>query len=88
MITGCSSEQPDNARFIGPCADPTVAIVPAAVDAFVGSINPKPRRFLIPSGPIPRSPRAPRRGYSAMGRRTSTQATPRCGDACWPVWIP
>lgn len=49
-LPACSSEPRDNARFLGPCADPTEAIVPAAVDAFVTSIDPKPRRFLIASG--------------------------------------
>jgi hypothetical protein len=50
LVAACSSEPKDNARFLGPCADPTEAIVPPAVDAFITSIQPKPRRFLIAAG--------------------------------------
>jgi hypothetical protein len=49
-VTACAQEPRDNARFLGDCAAPTLALVPPAVDAFVQSMNPKPRRFLIAAG--------------------------------------
>jgi hypothetical protein len=49
-LTACTQEPRDNARFLGPCADPTLALVPSAVDAYVRSVVPKPRRFLIAAG--------------------------------------
>ena len=50
IVAACAQEPRDNARFLGDCADPTVALVPPAVDAFVRSVSPKPRRFLIAAG--------------------------------------
>jgi hypothetical protein len=50
MALACAQEPRDNARFLGDCADPTVALVPPAVDAFVRSVTPRPRRFLIAVG--------------------------------------
>lgn len=49
-IAACRQEPRDNARFLGDCAAPTVALVPAALDAFVRSVRPTPRRFLIAPG--------------------------------------
>jgi hypothetical protein len=49
-IAGCAQEPRDNARFLGDCAAPTLALVPPAIDAFVQSVHPKPRRFLIAAG--------------------------------------
>jgi hypothetical protein len=49
-LGACAQEPRDNARFLGPCADPTVALVPSAIDAYVRSVVPRPRRFLIASG--------------------------------------
>ena len=49
-LTACKQEPRDNARFLGPCADPTTALVAPAVDVYVKSVAPKPRRFLIASG--------------------------------------
>jgi hypothetical protein len=46
----CGQESRDNARFLGDCAAPTLALVPPAIDAFVRSVHPKPRRFLIAAG--------------------------------------
>lgn len=46
----CTQEPRDNARFLGDCAAPTIALASPAVDAFVRSITPTPRRFLIRSG--------------------------------------
>lgn len=50
LLTACKQEPRDNARFIGPCTDPTSALVAPAVDVYVKSVVPKPRRFLIASG--------------------------------------
>ncbi|MGQ0714740.1 MAG: hypothetical protein ACT4PJ_13570 [Gemmatimonadaceae bacterium] len=50
LLAACAQEQPNNARFLGDCANPTTALVPAAVDKFVPSIRPRPRRFLVASG--------------------------------------
>ena len=50
VVTACAQEPRDNARFLGACADPTSALVPAALDAYVRSVVPKPRRFLIAAG--------------------------------------
>jgi hypothetical protein len=50
LLTACKQEPRDNARFLGPCTDPTTALVAPAVDAYVRSVAPKPRRFLIASG--------------------------------------
>lgn len=50
LLSACGQASRDNARFLGPCADPTVALVAPAVDAYVPSVVPKPRRFLIASG--------------------------------------
>ena len=50
VLTACKQEPRDNARFLGPCADPTTALVAPAVDVYVKSVAPKPRRFLIASG--------------------------------------
>lgn len=49
-VAACAQEPRDNARFLGDCAAPTLAIVPPAIDAFVRSVHPKPRRFLIAAG--------------------------------------
>lgn len=49
-VAACGGEPRNNARFLGDCAAPTVALVTPAVDAFVRSVQPSPRRFLIPSG--------------------------------------
>jgi hypothetical protein len=49
-ISACKQEPRDNARFLGDCAAPTLALVPPAVDVFVKSVRPTPRRFLIASG--------------------------------------
>ena len=49
-VAACAQEPRDNARFLGDCAAPTLALVPPAVDAFVQSVRPKPRRFLIAVG--------------------------------------
>jgi hypothetical protein len=50
LLIACTQEQPNNARFLGDCAAPTTALVPAAVDAYVPSVRPRPRRFLVASG--------------------------------------
>lgn len=50
LLIACTQEQPDNARFLGDCAAPTTALVPAAVDVYVPSVRPRPRRFLVASG--------------------------------------
>jgi hypothetical protein len=50
LLASCAQEPRDNARFLGPCADPTSALVGPAIDAYVRSVVPKPRRFLIASG--------------------------------------
>lgn len=50
VLGACAQEPRDNARFLGPCADPTPALVPAAIDIYVRSVTPRPRRFLIASG--------------------------------------
>ena len=50
VVTACAQEPRDNARFLGDCADPTSALVPSALDAYVRSVVPKPRRFLIAAG--------------------------------------
>jgi len=50
LLAACTQEPRDNARFLGPCADPTAALVAPAVDAYVRSVVPKPRRFLIAAG--------------------------------------
>lgn len=39
-----------SARFLGDCDAPTAALVPAAMDTYLESVRPKPRRFLIASG--------------------------------------
>ena len=49
-VAACAQEPRNNARFLGDCAAPTLALVPPAVDAFVQSVRPKPRRFLIAVG--------------------------------------
>jgi hypothetical protein len=49
-VAACTQEPRNNARFLGDCAAPTLALVPPAVDAFVQSVRPKPRRFLIAVG--------------------------------------
>ncbi len=49
-LLSCKQEPRDNARFLGPCADPTSALAAPAIDAYVRSVVPKPRRFLIASG--------------------------------------
>jgi hypothetical protein len=46
----CTQEPRNNARFLGDCAAPTLALVPAAVDVYVKSVYPTPRRFLLPVG--------------------------------------
>lgn len=50
LLGACKQEPRDNARFLGPCADPTPALAPAAIDVYVRSVTPLPRRFLIASG--------------------------------------
>jgi hypothetical protein len=50
VVTACAQEPRDNARFLGDCTDPTAALVPAALDVYVRSVVPKPRRFLIAAG--------------------------------------
>jgi hypothetical protein len=50
LLIACAQEQPDNARFLGDCAPPTTALVPAAVELYVPSVRPRPRRFLVASG--------------------------------------
>jgi hypothetical protein len=50
LLASCAQEPRHNARFLGPCADPTSALVAPAIDAYVRSVAPKPRRFLIASG--------------------------------------
>jgi len=49
-IASCTQEPRDNARFLGDCAAPTVALLPPALDAYVKSVYPAPRRFLIAVG--------------------------------------
>lgn len=56
-----------SARFLGDCDAPTTALVPAAMDAYLQSVQPKPRRFLIASGtdsalPVDAEGRLQRRG--------------------------
>jgi hypothetical protein len=50
VVIACTQESRNNARFLGDCADPTMALVAPAVDAYVRSVVPRPRRFLIASG--------------------------------------
>jgi hypothetical protein len=50
IATACAQEPRDNARFLGDCPDPTLALVPAALDAYVRSVVPMPRRFLVAAG--------------------------------------
>ncbi len=37
-------------RLSSNCADPTPALVPAAIDPYLASVLPKPRRFLVAAG--------------------------------------
>ena len=46
----CGQEPRDNARFLGPCADPTAALAAPAIDPYIRSVLPRPRRFLVASG--------------------------------------
>ena len=57
-LLACTQEPRDNARFLGPCADPTTALVAPAIDAYVRSVTPKPRRFLTAPGTDSALPRA------------------------------
>ena len=50
VLSACAQEPRDNARFLGPCADPTTALVGPAIETYVRSVAPKPRRFLVASG--------------------------------------
>jgi hypothetical protein len=50
VVAGCAQEPRDNARFLGPCADPTAALAAPAIDTYIRSVVPKPRRFLVASG--------------------------------------
>jgi hypothetical protein len=48
-VTACG-ERDQSARFLGDCDAPTTALVPVAMDAYLESVRPPPRRFLIASG--------------------------------------
>jgi hypothetical protein len=48
-ITACG-ERRQSARFLGDCDEPTAALVPAAIDPYLASVLPRPRRFLIAAG--------------------------------------
>ena len=50
ILGACAQEPRDNARFLGPCADPTTALVAPAIDPYIRSVVPRPRRFLVASG--------------------------------------
>ena len=48
-VTACGDRR-QSPRLSSSCADPTSALVPAAMDTFLASVLPKPRRFLIAAG--------------------------------------
>src|SRR5688572_22120833 len=48
-VAACG-EGRQSARVGGDCAAPTAALVPAALDKYLASVLPTPRRFLIPAG--------------------------------------
>lgn len=50
VLAACTQEPRDNARFLGPCADPTPALAAPAIDPYIRSVVPRPRRFLVASG--------------------------------------
>jgi hypothetical protein len=48
-VTACGDRR-QSSRLSSHCADPTPALVAAAMDTYLASVLPKPRRFLIAAG--------------------------------------
>lgn len=48
-VTACGDRR-QSPRLSSNCADPTPALVPAAIDTYLASVLPQPRRFLIAAG--------------------------------------
>jgi hypothetical protein len=67
-VTACG-----DGRVGGNCAEPTTALVPAAMDTYLAAVQPTPRRFLIAAGTDSAIPSV---GESRLQRRGPTYVFP------------
>ena len=65
-VTACGDRR-QSPRLSSNCADPTPALVPAAMDTYIASVLPKPRRFLIAAGTDSALPAAAESRLQRMG---------------------